>query len=191
MAHCGAPCCLPPPIQTHAHTYTDTHTLRATTTLCPVARPVVSGAFITDESRPCIGLDATAALQREASYFEAVTQRLSAVARAQQAAQRSVLASLADAAALPLHLLATLAVSTGKLAWVLLLAVTFLLPAALRPPLAFCVCIVLAYAAFLRQVTTGAAIGLAAALVAFIFLPMLVRAVSSRLLTTPTCACCF
>lgn len=129
-------------------------------------------------------------MQREATFFEAVTQRLSAVARAQQAAQRSVLASLADAAALPLHLLATLAASTVKLAWTLLLAVTFLLPAALRPPLALCVCSVLAYAAFLRQVTAGAAAGLAAALVAFIFLPMVVRTALSRLLPTSTCACC-
>ena len=120
-------------------------------------------------------------------FFEAVTRRLSTVARAQQAAQRSVLSSLAAAALLPLHVVGTLLVSAVKLAWALLLAATFLLPAALRPPLALCVCCVLAYAAYLAQLSAGRAVAVAAALVAFIFLPMLVRAASRRLLTKSMC----
>lgn len=123
-------------------------------------------------------------------FFEAVTRRLSTVARAQQAAQRSVLSSLAAAALLPLHVAGTLLVSAVKLAWALLLAATFLLPAALRPPLALCVCCVLAYAAYLAQLSPGRAVAVAAALVTFIFLPMLVRAASRRLLTKSMCGHC-
>lgn len=124
-------------------------------------------------------------MQREASYFEMVSRRLSAAARMQQDTEATLLSAVAAAMLLPVHLLTTLVVSSVKLAWTSLLAVTFLLPAMLRPPVAVCVCSVLLYAVYLRQVTLMNATGVAGSLVAFIFLPALVRALTARLLATP------
>eukprot|EP00892_Ulva_mutabilis_P005892 jgi/Ulvmu1/3675/UM017_0089.1 len=119
---------------------------------------------------------------REASHFEKVTQQLSATARMHQEAHSSLQSAAAAAALLPFQLIAALVVSSVKLVWTLLLAITFMLPAVLRPPLATCVCCVLAYAAYLGQLEPMHAVGVSAALLAFIFLPSLVRVVMARVL---------